>query len=86
MDLTPQLFLHWYDDDDYMPLTLMPVKIGGSGEGGGGNSIVRRGRSHKCLSVKEVGCEEQDKTWMVELGSPPQEGQRELRVSHILSQ
>ena len=32
-----------------------------------------------------VGCEEQDKTWMVVWGSTPQDGQRGQGISSILS-
>ena len=32
------------------------------------NSDARRGRSHKSISVRDVGCEEQEKTWTVVWG------------------
>ena len=73
----------------------LPEKVGSGGRGGKGgkskngrtdrNSDVRRGRSHRSNSVRGVGCEEQEKTWMVVLGTNPQEGQRGLGTSPILS-
>ena len=38
------------------------------------NSDIRRGRSHKSFLARGVGCEEQEKSWTVVLGSTPQEG------------
>ena len=49
---------------------------GGSGEGGGRGGVsmkgmtdrssdARRGRSHRSYSVRDVGCEDQEKTWTV---------------------
>ena len=37
----------------------------------GRNSDARRGCSHRFNSVRGVGCEEQEKTWTVSLGSTP---------------
>ena len=49
------------------------------------NSDARRGHSHRSLSVRGVGCEKQEKTWTVVWGSIPQERQRRLGISLILS-
>ena len=49
------------------------------------NSDVRRGRSHKSLTLRGVGCEGQEKTWTMVWGSTLQEGQRGLGDSPILS-
>ena len=42
-------------------------------------------RSHRSDSVRGVECEEQEMTWMVVWGANPQEGQRGLGTSPILS-
>ena len=84
-----------HDDDDCSQLSC-PPEGGGSGreEGRGGrlkngrldrNSDARRGRSHWSNSVRDVGCEEQEKTWTAVFGSNSQEGQRGLRISLIFS-
>ena len=44
-----------------------------------------RGISNRSLSVRGVGCEDQEYTWMVIWGSILQEGQRELGISPIIS-
>ena len=48
-------------------------------------SDARRGRSHRSNSFRGDGCEEQEKTWTVVWGSTPQERQRRLGISPILS-
>ena len=65
--------------------------MGGGGRGGRSkkertkrNSDARRGRSHRSNSVRGVGSEEQQKTWMMVWGTIQQEGQRELGTSPIL--
>ena len=50
-----------------------------------GTATARRGRSHRSNSVRGVGCEEQEKRWTVMWGNNPQEGQRGLGTSPILS-
>ena len=81
------------------PNSLVRQKEGiqGGGEGGGGrvrrskkwrsnrNSDVRRRRSDRSISVKSVGCEEQEKIWTMVWGSTPQERQRGLGISPVLS-
>ena len=49
------------------------------------NSDVRRGRSHRFLSIKGVGCEGQEKIWTNVFGSLPQERQSGVTISPILS-
>ena len=64
------------------------------GEGTGGrskkgrpnrNSDVRCGHSHRTLSVRGVGCKEQEKTMIVVWGSTPQKGQRGLEINPLHS-
>ena len=43
------------------------------------NSDLKRGRSHRSLSIMSAGCEEQEKTWTVWYFTP-QEGQRKDTV------
>ena len=80
-----------YDDD--CPDLFCPLEGEGSGAGRGGrskkempnrNSDVRCERSHRSLSVRDVGYEPK-KTWTVVWGSTTQEGQRRLESSPILS-
>ena len=79
-----------------MPLTLLSARRKGlRGEGGRSgrskkgrldrNSDARCGRSYRSNSVRGVGYEEQEKTWMVVFGTNPQEGQRGLGAIPILS-
>ena len=78
--------------NDSCPQLSCPSGEGGSGGGGGRggkskmgrldrNSDNRLGHSHMSNSVRGVGYEEQEKTWMVVWGSNPQEGQRRLETS-----
>ena len=45
------------------------------------NSHARRGRSHRCFTVRDVGCEGHEKIWTEVLDSPSREGQRALKIS-----
>ena len=49
------------------------------------NFDARRGRSHNSTSVRDVGCDEQEKTRTVVWGSTPVEGQRGLGIGPTLS-
>ena len=49
------------------------------------NSNARRGRSHRSVTVTDVGYEGHHKRWAEELGSPPQKGQRGMGSSPIFS-
>ena len=49
------------------------------------NSDPRRGRSHWSNLVRDIGYEEQEKTWTEVWGSTLLEGQRELGIGPILS-
>ena len=84
------------DHDNDICLQLFCPLEGGGSRGGGGrggrskmgrldrNSDARCGRSYRSNSVRGVGCEEQEKTWVV-WGANPQEGQMGLGTSPILS-
>ena len=89
------MVIYSYGDDDCPKLSCLPEE--GGSEGGGGrsgrsmkgrsnrNSDARCGRSQSSISVRGVGCDEQEMTWMVVWGSTSQEGQREPGIRYILS-
>ena len=89
VDFYKELTLH-RKNDDICPWLSCPLE--GEGSGGGRsnkgrldrNSDARRGLSPRSNSVRCVGCEEQEKTWMVVWGTNLQEGQRGLGTSPIL--
>ena len=74
-------------DDDCHLWCLWEDRCSGGGRSKKGrpkrNTGVRR--SHMSLTVKDVGCKDQGKTWTMVRSSFQQEGQREQGVSPILS-